>query len=78
MENRFIFTPVAIETLGAYGKDATKFVDAIGERLKTVSGDPRSLAFLKQKISLAIQRGNAAAMLGTLPQGKGFGEIFHL
>jgi len=64
--------PVAVETFGVYAKEAEKFVAALGERLKTVSGDPRSLAFLKQRISLAVQRGNAAAVLGTLPHGKGF------
>jgi hypothetical protein len=31
------------------------------------SGDSRAKFFFYQRISLAIQRGNAASMLGTLP-----------
>jgi hypothetical protein len=78
LEDRFFFVPVAVETLGAYGSEALKFIDALGDRLKTVSGDVRAAFFLKQRISLAVQRGNAAAILGTLPAGKGFSEIFNL
>jgi hypothetical protein len=78
LEPRYIFTPVAIETLGVYGEDAQKFITSIGERLKTATGDVRALAFLRQRISLAIQRGNAAAILGSLPGGKHFDEIFNL
>ena len=75
---RFIFFPVAIETLGVFGEDARKFVMELGTRLQIKTGDPRSLSFLKQRISIAIQRGNAAAVFGTLPGGKGFGEIFYM
>jgi len=78
LEDRFFFVPVAVETLGAYGSEAVTFIDALGERLKTVSGDARAAFFLKQRISLAVQRGNAAAILGTLPAGKSFSEIFNL
>jgi hypothetical protein len=78
LEDRFHFVPIAIETLGVYGPEARIFIDALGERLKRVSGDGRSLAFLKQRISIAIQRGNTASILGTLPGGKGFMEIFNL
>jgi hypothetical protein len=76
--DRFHFVPVAIETLGVYGEEARKFVSALGERLNSVTRDPRSSAYLKQRISLAVQRGNAAAILGTLPVGKQFGEIYNL
>ena len=78
LKDRFIFVPVAIETLGVYGPEARRFVETLGERLKTVTGEPRALMFLRQRISIAIQRGNAAAILGTLPAGKGFTEIFNL
>jgi hypothetical protein len=76
--DRFLFVPVAIETMGVYGNEAAKFIAQLGERLNTVTCDARSSAFLRQRISVAIQRGNAAAILGTLPVGKGFGEIFNI
>ena len=78
LENRFIFVPVAIETLGVYSKKAERFISDLGERLRLATNDIRSLSFLKQRISIAIQRGNAASIIGTLPKGKGFGEIFQL
>jgi len=65
-------------SLMVYGADGIKFIDILGERLKVATGDLRSAFFLKQTISRAIQRGNSAAIFGTLPTGKGFGEIFNL
>ena len=64
----YSFYPVAIETLGAWGKDAQGLVSELGGRLAALTGDPRSLAFLRQRLGIALQRGNAAAIRGTLPQ----------
>ena len=33
------------------------------------TGDARATAFLKQRLDMAIQRGNAAAVVGTLAEG---------
>ena len=63
------FYPVAIETLGAWGREAHELVSGLGGRLAALTGDSRSLAFLRQRIGIAIQRGNAAAIRGTLPSG---------
>ena len=56
--------------MGAWGKEAQGLVSELGGRLATLTGDPRSLAFLRQRIGIAIhvQLGNAAAIRGTLPQ----------
>ena len=63
----YSFMPVAIETLGTWGPSALALCADIGRRLATESGDPRSHVFLSQRLSLAVQRGNAAAVIGTLP-----------
>jgi hypothetical protein len=60
---------VAIETLGVWTKDAQSLIAELGGRLCTLSDDMRSTAFLRQRLDLAIQRGNAAAFRGTLPDG---------
>ena len=60
------FVPVAIETMGTWGACGLAFVNEIGRRVSEVTGDPQSTAFLKQRLSLAVQRGNAASVLGTL------------
>ena len=66
LSDKHEFVPVAIETLGMWGELALAFVNEVGRRVAVVTGDSRSTAFLKQRMSLAIQRGNAAAVLGKL------------
>jgi hypothetical protein len=63
----YTFFPVAIETMEAWGKDAWELVSELGGRLATILEDSRSLAFLRQRLSMAIQLGNAAAIRGTMP-----------
>ena len=40
------------------------------------TGEKRSTFFLFQSISIAIQRGNASCILGTVPHSEGLEEIF--
>ena len=61
-----VFVPFAVETLGAWGASAWSLSSEIGARLSRKTGDPRATAFLRQNIDVAIQRGNAASILGTL------------
>ena len=63
-----LFMPMAIETLGTWGPAATELCKDIGSRLASTSGDPRALPFLRQRLGLAVQRGNAAAISGTSPR----------
>ena len=58
-----MFVPVAVETLGPICSVGEEFVNELGRRIANVSGDPRDTAFLFQGISIAVQRGNAAAVL---------------
>jgi hypothetical protein len=72
------FVPVAIETLGAYGDDAMHFIRELGRRVAGVTHEPRSTMFLLQRLSVAVQRGNAACILGTAPLTDKLDEIFYL
>ena len=63
----YIFAPIAIETLGAWGPSALEICAEIGGRIAARTGDPRSTSFLRQRMDIAVQRGNAAAVVGTLP-----------
>ena len=38
----------------------------LGHGLRQVSGEANSFAYLTQRLSVAIQRGNAASVLGTI------------
>ena len=62
------FIPVGIETLGAFGKEASLFFQDLGQRLIASTSDPMSRTHLLQRISVAIQRGNAASVLGSSAQ----------
>jgi len=74
----YCFTPVAVETLGALGDEASIFFRDIGQRIATVTGEPRSYQFLMQRLSVSVQRGNAACVLGTVPSAHGLDDIFYL
>jgi Reverse transcriptase (RNA-dependent DNA polymerase) len=72
------FVPVAVETLGALGEDATALLKDIGRRIAAVTFEPRSTQFLLQRLSIAIQRGNAACVMGTAVADCEFDDIFLL
>jgi hypothetical protein len=61
-----IFQPIAFETSGAWGPSTEKFLREVNKRQLTETGDRREAAFLSQRISIAILRGNAASILACL------------
>ncbi|CAH2240239.1 jg1796 [Pararge aegeria aegeria] len=54
------------ETLGQWGPEARALFKELSKRVIESTGDPRAGRYLGQRISLAIQRGNAASILGTV------------
>ena len=60
------FVPVAIETSGVWGEQAASLVKEVGRRICAISHEPRSTSYLRQRIAVAVQRGNAFCVLGTL------------
>ena len=47
--------------------DGLSFIRELGRRLTAITGDPRETTFLLQRISVAVQLGNVASIMGTLP-----------
>jgi len=78
MQDRFIFAPVAQETTGVWGQEGLKLIRKIGQLISEKTGETRSTSFLLQKMSITLQRGNLASVLGTLPAGNQLAEIFLL
>ena len=70
------FVPVGLETYGSWGPEGLKLLKAIGNKVMAATGEKRSTFFLSQSISIAIQRGNASCVIGTMPQSEGWEEIF--
>ena len=59
------FVAVVVETAGALGSDALDFFADIGSRVRAVTNEAQSRAFILQQVSVAFQRGSAASVLGT-------------
>jgi len=57
--------PIAMETLGAYGASAQTFITDLGSRITRTTGEHRSTLFLRQRLSMTMQRPNACSVLGT-------------
>ena len=70
--------PVVVETLGALGDEAIALLRDIGQRIAAVTGEPRSHQFLMQRLSVTLQRGNAACILGTVASTIGLDDVFYL
>ena len=60
-----IFAPVVVKSSGVFGTEALKFVRDLGHRVRQSTGDPKAGLYLLQRLSVAIQQDNAAAVLGT-------------
>ena len=65
LEQHYIFCPVAVETMGPIDEESLKFLSAIGRHITEISGEPRESQFLFQRLSIIIQRGNAASFKGS-------------
>ena len=55
----YSFTPIAVETLGALGDEASHFFRDVGNRIAAVTKEPKSYQFLMQRLSVAVQRGSS-------------------
>ncbi len=62
-----LIVPVAVETFGAWHTESLDFIRELGRRASQATGDQRETMFMLQRISVAVQRGNAAAVRGSLP-----------
>ena len=63
LTDSYQFEAVAIETVGTYSEGTKNIVRDIGRRLAEATGDQRETFWFMQRLSLAVQRGNAASIL---------------
>ena len=78
IQKDYYMVPVAVETFGAWGPEGISLVQTIGKKLQDLTGEKRSTFFLFQSISMAVQRGNATSVLGTVKSGEKLDEVFYL
>ena len=73
LANRYRFEPIAIETAGVMGASARDIVEEIGKRISEKSGEKRETWWLLQRLSIAVQRGNALSILSPARHMMGYG-----
>ena len=64
---RYIFEPIAVETLGVFNASARHLLDDLGRRISENMGEARETSFLYQRISILVQRFNAVLLHDSLP-----------
>lgn len=72
------FVAFAVETFGPWSKEAVELIDKIGAKLIRTTGEPKSKRYLVERISLAIQRGNAMAVITSIPKSSSMEEVYDL
>ena len=68
LATQYLFAPLAVETSGVIGPAATRLIKELGRRTAAATGERRETAWLWQRVSMAIIRGNAAAIRGSAAQ----------
>ena len=76
LDPNHLFEPVAIETSGAFGPSTRVFLEELGGRLKRVMGEANARSYLYQRLSMAVQRGNAASIMGTISPSSDLADFF--
>ena len=66
IDNGYIFQPVALEVQGSLGESSKIFITRLCKMLCHSHDNQRAGSFLKQQISMALQIGNPACVLGTV------------
>ncbi len=62
-----LIIPVSLKTFGAWHTESMDFIRELGRRASQATGDQKETVYLLQRISVAVQRGHAAAVRGSLP-----------
>ena len=66
LASTLMFYPIATETAGTWDDMAIELVQEIGRRTTVITQDTRETVFLFQRLSIALQRGNAVSILNTM------------
>ena len=62
LPKEFTFQPVAFESLGAASSSTSSFIVELGRRISEVSGDPKEELYLRQRLSVCLQRFNSVLL----------------
>jgi hypothetical protein len=68
LPSSYIFSPVAIESFGAFGPHSRSLLQELGRCIRVYTGKVSSTSYLLQRLAIALQRVNALLIMDTLPQ----------
>ena len=66
LTDRYLFQPIAVETTGVFGDNTRTFLKELGRRMAAETGDRREGAWLRQRISIAVARGNTQCIVASV------------
>lgn len=69
---------VAVETTGVWCGEGKEWLYEVGRKLIHQTGDKKARSYLIQRVSMAIQRGNATSVINCMPSDEDLGTIFYL
>ena len=78
IDSEYIFQPVALEVQGSLGESSEIFITRLCKMLCRSHDDQGAGSILKQRISMALQIGNAACVVGTVSDRDAFEEIYFI
>ena len=55
-----------------------KLIKVVGKKICDLTGEKKSTSYLLQSVSIEIQRGNAASVMGTVYNDRRLEEIYNL
>jgi len=68
LDGRYIFEPIAIETMGVFYTSARQqLLSNLGRKISESTGEAREASFLLQRCSVLVQRFNAILLYDSLP-----------
>ena len=67
IDGRYLFEPIAIETLGVYSTSARQLFSDLGRKIFQCSAEVRETSFLLQRCPVLVQRFNAVLLYNSLP-----------
>ena len=62
LRRNYIFIPLACEVTGVWNIEAEEFFNDLGSRISCSTGEARETSFLYQRLSISLQKGNAACI----------------
>ena len=78
LDNGYILQPVALEVQGSLDESSEIFITRLCKMLCRSHEDQRAGSFLKQRVSMALQIGNVACVLGTVSVIDAFEEVYYI